>query len=92
MGLSPFLRVSLIESLPDGLRLSEGLTGTFENILPFCLCCGILSAWADSAAGGPPSRLRTNAKGGDHMTDYEMIMVFLTFLTLLLMASKKNDG
>ena len=37
-------------------------------------------------------RRRTNAKGGDHMTDYEMIMVFLTFLTLLVMVSKKNNG
>jgi len=26
------------------------------------------------------------------MSDYEMIMVFLTFLTLLMMASKKNNG
>ena len=31
-------------------------------------------------------------KGGGHMTDYEMIMVFLTFLTLLVMVSKKNNG
>ena len=37
-------------------------------------------------------RRRTNAKGGNHMTDYEMIMVFLTFLTLLVMVSKKNNG
>ena len=34
---------------------------------------------------------RTNAKGGDHMTDYEMIMVFLSFLTLLVMVSRKNN-
>ena len=40
---------------------------------------------------GSSSHPRTNAKGGDHMTDYEMIMVFLTFLTLLIMASKKNN-
>jgi len=26
------------------------------------------------------------------MTDYEMIMIFLTFLTLLIMAGKKNNG
>jgi len=26
------------------------------------------------------------------MTDYEIIMVFLTFLTLLVMVSKKNNG
>ena len=37
-------------------------------------------------------RRRTNAKGGGHMTDYEMIMIILTFLTLLVMVSKKNLG
>jgi len=26
------------------------------------------------------------------MTDYEMIMIFLTFLTLLVMVGKKNNG
>ena len=47
---------------------------------------------AGRAAGGFPSHPRTNAKGGDHMTDYEMIMVFLTFLTLLVMVSGKKLG
>ena len=41
---------------------------------------------------GSPSQPRTNAKGGGHMTDYEMIMVVLTFLTLLVMVSRKNIG
>jgi len=27
-----------------------------------------------------------------HMTDYEMIMIFVSFLTLLVMVSKKNNG
>lgn len=35
---------------------------------------------------------RTNARGGDHMTDYEMIMIVLTFLTLLIAVDKKNNG
>jgi len=26
------------------------------------------------------------------MTDYEMIMIFLSFLTLLVMVSRKNNG
>ena len=41
---------------------------------------------------GPPSQPRTNAKGGGHMTDYEMLMIVLSFLTLLVMVSKKNNG
>ena len=41
---------------------------------------------------GSLSYPRTNVKGGDHMTDYEMIMIFLTFLMLLLAADKKNNG
>ena len=54
----------------------------------------MLSYWRRQvgAAGGPLSQQRTEAKGGVHMSDYEMIMIFLTFLTLLLMASKKNNG
>jgi len=28
--------------------------------------------------------------GGGRMSDYEILMIVLTFLTLLLMASKKN--
>jgi hypothetical protein len=31
-------------------------------------------------------------KEGVHMTDYEMIMIFLTFLTLLFAVSQKNRG
>jgi len=31
-------------------------------------------------------------KGGGHMTDYEMLMIVLSFLTLLVMVSKKNNG
>ena len=30
-------------------------------------------------------------KEGDHMTDYEMIMIFLTFLMVLLAVDKKNN-
>ena len=33
---------------------------------------------------------RTNAKGGVDMSDYELIMIILTFLTLLLAVDKKN--
>ena len=29
--------------------------------------------------------------GGDRMSDYEMIMIFLAILTLLYMAEKRND-
>ena len=29
--------------------------------------------------------------GGDRMTDYEMIMIFLTILALLMAAARKND-
>ena len=31
------------------------------------------------------------SEGGDRMTDYEMLMIVLTVLTLLVMASKRND-
>lgn len=40
-----------------------------------------------------PSQPRAEAKGGGRMSDDEMIMIFLTFLTLLVMVSeKKNRG
>ena len=41
---------------------------------------------------GSPFYPRTNGKEGDHMTDYEMIMIFLTFLMVLLAVEKKNNG
>ena len=41
---------------------------------------------------GFPSHTRTNGKEDDHMTDYEMIMIFLTFLMVLLAVDKKNNG
>jgi len=41
---------------------------------------------------GSLSQQRTEAKGGDIMTDYEMIMVFLTILTLLFMATERRNG
>ena len=41
---------------------------------------------------GFPSHTRTNGKEGDHMTDYEMIMIFLTFLMVLLAVDKKSNG
>ena len=41
---------------------------------------------------GSLSQPRTEAKGGDIMTDYEMIMIFLTILTLLIAVAKRNDG
>ena len=41
---------------------------------------------------GFPSHTRTNGKEGDHMTDYEMIMIFLTFLMVLLAVEKKSNG
>ena len=31
------------------------------------------------------------SEGGDRMTDYEMLMIVLTILTLLVMASKRSD-
>ncbi|MDY3832064.1 MAG: hypothetical protein SOZ79_06250 [Candidatus Ventricola sp.] len=31
------------------------------------------------------------SEGGDRMTDYEMLMIVLTVLTLLVMASKRSD-
>ena len=31
-------------------------------------------------------------KEGDIMTDYEMIMIFLTILTLLFMATERRNG
>ena len=33
---------------------------------------------------------RTEAKGGVCMSDYELIMIILTFLTLLVAVDKKN--
>lgn len=44
------------------------------------------------AAGVPLSQRRTEAKGGVCMSDYEMIMIILTFLTLLVAVDKKNRG
>ena len=38
----------------------------------------------------PPGN-RVQKLGGDHMTDYEMIIVFLTILSLLILVDKKND-
>ena len=37
-------------------------------------------------------KIAYKCEGGDHMTDYEMIMVFLTFLVVLLAVDKKNNG
>ena len=36
------------------------------------------------------SQPRTEAKGGDVMTDYEMIMIFLTILMLYATVDMKN--
>jgi len=40
---------------------------------------------------GSPLHPRTNGKEGDHMTDYELIMIMLTFLTLLIAVERKNS-
>ncbi len=37
------------------------------------------------------SATRLQKNGGERMTDYEMIMIFLTILGLIIMAVKKND-
>ncbi len=44
------------------------------------------------AAGGPPSQHRTEVKGGVCMSDYEIIMIILTFLMLLVAVDKQNKG
>ena len=35
--------------------------------------------------------MRLPAIAGDRMTDYEMLMIVLTILTLLMMASRRSD-
>ena len=43
------------------------------------------------AAGGILLAIAYKSEGGDRMTDYEMLMIVLTILTLLIVASKRND-
>ena len=50
----------------------------------------IILVWADECCRWYLPRLYKSA-GGDRMSDYEMIMIFLTILTLLYMAEKRND-
>ena len=45
---------------------------------------------AGAAGGLPFATLRTEAKGGVHMSDYELIIIILTFLALLIAVDSKN--
>ena len=62
------------------------------NALPRAPVCDTIRACRQAgAAGGLPfATLRTEAKGGVLMSDYELIMIILTFLTLLIAVDSKN--
>ena len=55
------------------------------------ICDTIRACRQAGAAGGLPfATIRTEAKGGVLMSDYELIMIILTFLVLLVAVDSKN--